>query len=68
MEEIGNALELRYLRVKPKSVAAGCDPSLRSDRGRFGEDETGAAECEAAQMHEMEIVGEAVSGAVRGHR
>ena len=68
MQEIGDALELRNLRIVPQAVAARRDPSLLGDRGRFDEDEAGAAEREAPEMHQMKIVGKAVVRAVHRHR
>ena len=58
VQEIGDALELRNLRIEPQPVAARRDPSLLGDRGRFDEHEPGAAEREAPEMHQMKIVGE----------
>ena len=68
MQEIGDALELRDLRIAPQPVAARRDPSLLGDGGRFDENKTGAAERKASEVHQVKIVGEAVMGAVHRHR
>jgi hypothetical protein len=68
VQEIGDAPEPRDLRIEPQPVAAPRDPSLLGDRGRFDENETGAAECKTAEMNQMEIVDEAVMRAVHRHR
>ncbi len=68
VQEIGDALELRDLRVEPQPVAARGNPSLLGDRGRFDENETGAAEREPPEMNQMKIIGETVMRAVHRHR
>jgi hypothetical protein len=61
VQKIGDALELRDLRIEPQPVAARRDPSLLGDRRRFDENKTGAAEREASEMNQVKIIGEAVT-------
>ena len=68
VQEIGDALELRDLRIAPQAVTARRDPPLLGDGGRFDENKSGAAERKASEMNQVKIVGEAVMRAIHRHR
>src|SRR6516162_2660975 len=68
VQEIGDALELRDLRIEPQAVTARRDPPLLGDRSRFDENKTGAAKRKASEMNQMKIIGEAVMRTVHRHR
>ena len=46
--------------IGPDAEIARRDATLRADRRGFGDDEAGATDRAAAQMHEMPVVGHAV--------
>jgi hypothetical protein len=62
------ACERRDMRVAPQTHIAMRDAAVLRHRGCLDHDDAGAAEREAAEMHEMPIVGHAVIGRILAHR
>jgi hypothetical protein len=56
------------LAIGPQAKVFGGDPPLRQDRGRLGEHQPGPALGEAAQVHQMPVIGQPVQGGVLAHR
>ena len=68
VNEIDQAFPGFRLFVVPKTEAPRRDPCVRRHAGHLAEDEPGAAQRAAAQMHQMEIVRHAVDGRIHRHR
>jgi hypothetical protein len=67
VQEGGDALELGDVLVLPDAEVAGADAAFRADGVGLGEDKGGTAYGAAAEMDEVPVVGEAVSGGVLAH-
>jgi hypothetical protein len=68
LQELGDAAERRDMRIGPKAHIAVGDAPLALHRGRLNEDETRAAQGEAAEMDEVPVIGEPVPRRVLTHR
>ena len=68
VEEIDDAGQRGDLLVLPEAEIAIGNPALGAYAGRFDDNEAEAAHGEAAEMHEMPVVGEAVPGRILAHR
>ena len=67
LDEAGDAGEGLDMRIAPDSHVAGRDAAIAGDGGRLDHDETRAARCAAAEMHEMPVIGEAFLRGILAH-
>lgn len=67
VDEIGDALQRRNLRIRPEPGVAGGDAAAGLDGGGFEGDEAGAVEGELAEVDEVPVCDVAVLRAVSAH-
>ena len=68
LDEAGDALQHRDVRVVPDAEVLGADAPLGHHRRGFGENQPGTADGELAEVHQVPVAGEAVLARVLAHR
>src|SRR4029079_12181898 len=67
LDEARDAGERLDMRIAPDPHIAGRDAAIAGDGGRLDHDESRAARCAAAEMHEMPVIGEAFLRGILAH-
>ena len=67
VDEMRGAGERLEMPVAPDTQVLWGDAAFRRDRGGFGEDQAGAADGAAGEMHEVPVVRHALAGGILAH-